>query len=90
MVLIIIAAHVLFLPGCAFVTFTTREAAIEAQKQLHEKKTLPGVSLLACSLETAPPPPPPVISPLIAERLGTKALWRRIVFQCCVCVGVLM
>ena len=32
------------LSGCAFVTFSTRQAAIEAQKALHEKKTLPGVS----------------------------------------------
>jgi CUG-BP- and ETR3-like factor len=30
--------------GCAFVTFNTRNAAVEAQKNLHEKKTLPGVS----------------------------------------------
>lgn len=30
--------------GCAFVMFATREAAVDAQKNLHEKKTLPGVS----------------------------------------------
>ena len=29
--------------GCAFVTYSTRNAAVEAQKNLHEKKTLPGV-----------------------------------------------
>ena len=34
-----------FLPiGCAFVTYHNRHSAIEAQKALHEKKTLPGVS----------------------------------------------
>ena len=31
--------------GCAFVTYNTRTAAVEAQKNLHEKKTLPGVSM---------------------------------------------
>ena len=29
--------------GCAFVTYINRHSAIEAQKALHEKKTLPGV-----------------------------------------------
>ncbi|XP_031557532.1 CUGBP Elav-like family member 2 [Actinia tenebrosa] len=29
--------------GCAFLTFSSREAAINAQKNLHEKKTLPGM-----------------------------------------------
>ena len=36
--------------GCAFVTFNTRNAAVEAQKNLHEKKTLPGVSEWVWSL----------------------------------------
>ena len=30
--------------GCAFVTFMSGQSAIEAQKALHEKRTLPGVS----------------------------------------------
>lgn len=30
--------------GCAFVTFATRQAAVDAQKGLHDVKTLPGVS----------------------------------------------
>ena len=34
----------LYCLGCAFVTYNTRNAAVEAQKNLHEKKTLPGVS----------------------------------------------
>lgn len=29
--------------GCAFLTFCSREAALNAQKDLHEKKILPGV-----------------------------------------------
>ncbi|KAK4290161.1 hypothetical protein Pmani_036925 [Petrolisthes manimaculis] len=28
--------------GCAFLTYSTREAALNAQNALHEKRTLPG------------------------------------------------
>ena len=31
--------------GCGFVTFFTRDAAIEAQRSLHDKVVLPGVSI---------------------------------------------
>ena len=30
--------------GCAFVTYCSQQSAVEAQKGLHEKKTLAGVS----------------------------------------------
>ena len=36
--------------GCAFLTFCSREAALSAQKDLHEKKILPGVSCSKFSL----------------------------------------
>lgn len=32
--------------GCAFVTFCERQAAVDAQQALHEKKTLPGVRIV--------------------------------------------
>lgn len=34
----------MFVLGCAFLTFYTRQAAIDAQNALHGIKTLPGVS----------------------------------------------
>ena len=37
-------AHTHTHTGCAFVTYSTRKAAVDAQNVLHEKKTLPGVS----------------------------------------------
>lgn len=41
----LVFTQVLFvLPGCAFLTYSTREAALNAQNALHEKRTLPGVS----------------------------------------------
>lgn len=32
-------------PGCAFLTYYSRDSAISAQNALHEKRTLPGVSV---------------------------------------------
>lgn len=34
----------LFVPGCAFVKFCMNESAMNAQQNLHEKRTLPAVS----------------------------------------------
>ncbi|KOC65742.1 CUGBP Elav-like family member 5 [Habropoda laboriosa] len=39
----------LYQPGCAFLTYYSRDSAISAQNALHEKRTLPGVSV--CTFE---------------------------------------
>lgn len=36
--------------GCAFVTYCAQQSVIEAQRNLHEKKTLPGVSIKNVSI----------------------------------------
>jgi len=53
-----IRALFFFVAGCAFLTYYSRDSAISAQSALHEKRTLPGVSVYnACcgSLPTFQP-----------------------------------
>lgn len=52
--------------GCAFVTYTTRKAAIDAQKVLHEKKTLPGMNH---PMQVKPATNEPKSSPVEERRL---------------------
>lgn len=44
LLLMLISLSLSFSPGCCFVTFYTRKAALEAQNALHNIKTLTGVS----------------------------------------------
>lgn len=44
-----------FVTGCAFLTYYSRDSAISAQNALHEKRTLPGVSVYCSSLPTFQP-----------------------------------
>lgn len=45
LLLMLISLSLSFSPGCCFVTFYTRKAALEAQNALHNIKTLTGVSV---------------------------------------------
>lgn len=78
----LISLSLSFSPGCCFVTFYTRKAALEAQNALHNIKTLTGVSV-------CPHSPLPTFSSnhtLTAVPRGSPARPRPTP-TCVVCVG---